>query len=121
MGGQFGSGFGAPLVPGNGFMNQQSPYPFEQVQHLFGEPNYFGSGAFGRSRSGHSSRHRSSSRRRRHRSRSPSSSDDERRRRDLPFSGPEVPYQNVQPFQNNPPLFAPQPVSPVIPPQAPVW
>jgi hypothetical protein len=118
MGGQFGAGFGAPLVPGNGFMNQQNPFPSGQYEPAFVEPNHFGSGAYGRPRSRRSSRHRSKSRRRR--GSASSSSDDERYPQGSPYAGAGVPYQNVQPFQN-PPLFAPRVVSPVIPPQTPVW
>ncbi len=115
MGGQFGSGFGAPLVPGTGFMNQQIPFPSEQVQSSFGNPNYFGSGSYDRPRSRRSSRRRSKSRHR-----DSSSSNDERHRRGSPFAGPETPYQNLQPFQNIPPL-PPRIGSPVIPPRMPMW
>lgn len=122
-GGQFGSGFGVPIMPGNGFMNQQIPPPFV-------EPNQFGSGDYNRPRSRHASRHRSKSRGRR--GSASSSSDDEYRRRGSPFAGPGNPYQNMQPylnmqpypnmqpFQNMPPL-SPRAGSPVIPPRRPVW
>jgi len=119
MGGQFGAGFGAPLAPGNGFMNQQMPLPAGQFEPGFVDPNYFGSGAYGRPRSRRSSRRRSKSRRRR--GSGSSSSADERYPQGSPYTGAGVPYQNSQPFQNMPPLFAPRPGSPVIPPQTPVW
>jgi hypothetical protein len=118
MNGQFGPNFGGPLIPpGNGYMNQQIPYPLGPQQMEFVEPNHFGSGAFGRPRS----RHRSTSRHRRRRhSRSSSPSDDELNPRGSPFAGPEISYQNLPPFQNVPPLF-PQRGSPVIPPRRPLW
>jgi hypothetical protein len=119
MGGQFGPGFGVPLAPGNGFVNQQIPFPFgQQQQPPWIDPNYFGSGVYDRPRSRHSSRHRSKSRHRR--GSSSSSSDDERHRRGSPFAGPGIQYQNLQPFQNIPPL-PPRAGSPNLPFQRPVW
>lgn len=112
--GPFGPSFGTPLMPGNGFMNQPTPFPVGPQQPPFVEPNHFGSGAFGRPRS----RHRSKSRRRH--SRSSSSSDDEYRGRGSPFAGPGVPYENLQPFPNMVPL-SPRAGSPVIPPRVPLW
>jgi hypothetical protein len=97
MGGQFGAGFGAPLIPGSGFGNQSVPFPSGPQQPPFSDPNQFGSGAYGRPRS----RHRSQSRRRR--SRSSSSSDDERYHGGSPFAGPGIPYNNPQPYENVPP------------------
>lgn len=115
----FGPGFGTPLVPGNGFINQPIPFPMGMggQQPSFGEPTYFGSGSYDRPRSRHRSKSRS--RRRRH-SRSSSSSDDEYRGRGSPFAGPGMPYENLQPFPNVVPL-SPRAGSPVIPPRVPLW
>jgi hypothetical protein len=118
MNGPFVPGYGVPVAPGNGFMNQPIPFPSGPQQPPYFEPNQFGSGTFGRSRSRHGSRHRSKSRGRR--SRSPSSSEDEYDPRGFPFTGPGVPYQNLQPFQNMPPR-SPRAGSPVIPPRVPLW
>jgi len=118
MNGPFVPGYGVPVAPGNGFMNQPIPFPSAPQQPPYFEPNQFGSGTFGRSRSRHGSRHRSKSRGRR--SRSPSSSEDEYDPRGFPFTGPGVPYQNLQPFQNMPPR-SPRAGSPVIPPRVPLW
>ncbi|CAF4583515.1 unnamed protein product [Rotaria sp. Silwood1] len=116
----FGPGFNGPIMYGGGFVNPQMPFPYGQQPPFVG-PSSFGSGAYSRSRSRHSSRHRSKSRGRRG-SRSPSSGDDERyrHRRGSPFAGPGMPYMNVEPFSNVPPL-SPRAGSPVIPPRRPGW
>ncbi|CAF3374935.1 unnamed protein product [Rotaria sp. Silwood2] len=116
----FGSGFNGPMMPNGGFVNPQVPFPYGQ-QPPFVDPNHFGSGAYNRSRSRHSSRHRSKSRGRRG-SRSPSTSDNERHHhgRGSPFAGPGMPYVNLEPYPNVPPL-SPRAGSPVIPPRRPGW
>jgi len=104
IGGQFGQGFGFPPAPG-GFGYQQFPYgpQFPPGQPPYGNPNYFGSGSYGRPRSRHSSRRRSKTRRHRSSS-SSSSSSDEHPNRGSPFGGRGNPYANIQPFSNMPPI-----------------
>lgn len=120
MGGQFGQGFGYP--PGAGGFGGYPPqnfgpqFPGGQPPQ-YGNPNYFGSGSYGRQRSRGSSRRRSGSRRRR--SSSSSSSDDNLQPRGSPFvPGPPNPYANLQPYPNMPPL-SPRGGSPIIPPPLP--
>ncbi|CAF2499224.1 unnamed protein product [Rotaria sp. Silwood2] len=129
IGGQFGQGYSFSSAPG-GFGYPPASYmppvpqpqfgaPFPPEQYHYGNQNYFGSGAYGRtrSRSRHSSRHRSKPR---HRSRSSSSSSNERRRRGSPFGHPGHFYGNASPFANVPPI-PPRGGSPIIPPRPPVW
>ena len=120
----------APM-PMNGFGPQMNPFPpaypiAPQPQYSVDDPNHFGSGSYGRSRSRRSSRHRSGSR---HRSRSPSTSDDERyhHRRGSPYAHqygafqpfPQVPV--IPPNSGSPILFPPRSGSPGFIGQRPVW
>ncbi|CAF1350227.1 unnamed protein product [Rotaria sordida] len=133
IGAQFGQGFTFPQVPSgfgyqpSSFMpqaqpspygapfpqEQPSPYgaPFPQEQFSYGNPNYFGSGSYGRPRSRHSSHRRRSRPRHRRSSSSSSSSSDEHRRRGSPFGHPGNYYGNIPPRGG----------SPSIPPRPPGW